>query len=283
MIPRVWLITGASTGLGRALTELILEKDEVAIATVRSPPVLDDLVQKYPSTRLLVLQLDVNKEEQIIDAFSRAKAAFGRVDIVVNNAGMGEIGEVETTDEGKGRALLETNFWGALHVTKEAIRFFRDENPVGAGGRLLQMSSYLGVVGLPGTGFYAAAKFALEGMTETLAAEIDPKWNIKVTSLVPGWIRSAMAPRLTWPPEHPAYAANPSLPTTALRNGSLDDVVTWKDTRRSAEVFYKAASLSDPPLHLLVGKDAIEATRRKIASLAEEVDKYEVWSEGLEE
>ena len=92
-----------------------------------------------------------------------------------------------------------------------------------------------------------------------------------------------MGPRLTWPPEHPAYAANPSLPTTAQRHGRLDDFVVWKDTRRSVEAFYKVASLPSPPLHLLVGKDAIEATRKKIAILSEEINEYEAWSEGLEE
>ena len=120
---------------------------------------LDDLVQKYPPTRILVLKLDVTQEEQILDAFLRAKTVFGRIDVVVNNAGVGQIGEVETTEEGRTRALMETNFWGALHVTKEAVRFLRDENPAGAGGRLLQMSSYLGLVGLPGTSSYVAAKF----------------------------------------------------------------------------------------------------------------------------
>ncbi|RDX48767.1 NAD-P-binding protein [Lentinus brumalis] len=260
--PRVWFITGASTGLGRALAELILEKDEVVVATVRSPAVLEDLSPH---------------------AFSRAKAAFGRIDVVVNNAGVAELGEVELVDEAKARAVLETNFWGALNVTKEAIRFFRDDNPPGAGGRLLQMSSYLGITGLAGAGFYVSSKFALEGITETLAQEIDPKWNIKITLLEPGWIRSAMASRVTWPPEHPAYAGNASLPTNALRHGRFGDFVTWKDTRRSVEVFYKAASIPDPPLHLLVGKDAVDAARKKIASLTESVVKYEAWSEGLEE
>ncbi len=105
----------------------------------------------------------------------------------------------------------------------------------------------------------------------------------QITLLEPGWIKSAMASRVTWPPEHPAYAANASLPTTALRHGRLDDFVTWKNTRRSVEVFYKAASIPDPPLHLLVGKDAVDAARKKIASLTESVVKYEAWSEGLEE
>ena len=312
-------VTGASTGLGRALTELVLEKDEIVVATLRNPPMLDDLVQKYPPTRILVLKLDVTQEEQIVDAFLRAKTAFGRIDVVVNNAGVGQLGEVETTDEGKTRALMETNFWGALRVTKEAVRFLRDENPACAGGRLLQMSSYLGLVGLPATGSYAAAKFGKysyrmedimsyrrctssrgdhRGACRRDRSKVEHQstcgsWSstvltltsvsLQVTILEPGWIRSNMGPRLTWPSEHSAYAANPSLPSTAQRHGKLDDFVVWKDTRRSVEVFYKVASLPSPPLHLLVGKDAIEATRKKIAILSEEINEYEAWSEGLEE
>ncbi len=138
-------------------------------------------------------------------------------------------------------------------------------------------------------------------MTESLAAEIDPAWNIKVcevivlasppstdfaleiTLLEPGWIRSAITSNIVWPPAHPAYIANAGLPTSIMRNGTLDDLVTWKSARRSAELFYMTTSLPEPPLHLVVGKDAIEATRKKIASLSELVDTYENWSEGLEE
>ncbi|RDX48781.1 NAD-P-binding protein [Lentinus brumalis] len=276
-------VTGTSTGIGRALTELVLEKGERVVATARTPSALDDLAKVYPPTRLLLLRLDVTQPEQIVEAFARAKAAFGRIDVVVNNAGWGDLGEIEAMDEERGRGLLETNFWGALHVSKEAIRFFRDENGPGVGGRLLQMSSYLGLAGFPAAGYYVASKFALEGVTESLAAEIDPAWNIKITLLEPGWIRSAITSNIVWPPAHPAYIVNAGLPTSIMRNGTLDDLVTWKSARRSAELFYKTTSLPEPPLHLVVGKDAIEATRKKIASLSELVDTYENWSEGLEE
>ena len=155
----VLLVTGTSSGIGRTLVQLILEKGENVAATARSPAALDDLAQTYPPTRLLVLRLDVTQPDQIIDAFSAAKKAFGRIDVVVSNAGWGDLGEVEAMDERKGRGLLETNFWGALHVSKEAIRFFRDDNPPGIGGRLLSMSSYLGLSGFPAAGYYVASKF----------------------------------------------------------------------------------------------------------------------------
>ena len=155
------LVTGTSTGIGRALAEIALERGEIVIATARSPASLQDLTQKYPSTRLLVLPLDITEPEQVRAVFSRGKEVFGRIDVVVNNAGRTALGEVELMDEAAGRDVLETNFWGTLRVTREAVRFFRDENPVGLGGKLLQMSSFIGLTGsgASGAGFYVASKF----------------------------------------------------------------------------------------------------------------------------
>ena len=153
------LVTGTSTGLGRALVELILEKGEKVVATARATSTLDSLVSQYPASQLLVLPLDVTKQGDVISTFARAKEAFGRIDIVVNNAGFGIVGETETIDEVAARSVFDTNVWGTLRVTKEAIRFFRDENPRGAGGRLLQIGSGLGLVGCPGLAIYSASKF----------------------------------------------------------------------------------------------------------------------------
>ena len=103
-----------------------------------------------------------------------------------------------------------------------------------------------------------------------------------MTIIEPGWIRTPAPAKATWSPEHPAYL-NPKLPATHVRRAGLDNAVVWKDAKRSAEVFYKVASLHNPPLHLVVGKDAIEATRKKIAALIADLEAYEAWSEGLEE
>ncbi|KAI0350178.1 NAD-P-binding protein [Trametes cingulata] len=276
---RVWLITGTSTGLGRALAELVLEKGEVAVATARKPAALDDLVQRYPKDRLLVVKLDVTVQEDITTAFTRAKDAFGRVDIVVNNAGYGDVGEVESVDEAAARAIFETNFWGATAVTREALRFFREENPPGHGGRLLQMSSVLGVVGTAAMAFYSASKFALEGMTESLVKELDPAWNIKVVLIEPGWFRSHCVSNATWSTPHPAYA-DPALPTNRLR-AAWDKFVPAGDTRKAVKVFYEIAGLPDPPLHFPVGKDALLQIRKKNKMWEEVISTYESWSEDL--
>ena len=131
------------------------------VATARQPNRLDDLAQQHPKDRLLVLPLDVTQPEQVAAAFAEAKRAFGRIDIVFNNAGFGHMGELEATEEATARALFETNFWGAISVTREAVKCFRETNPPGEGGRLLQMSSYGGLVGIPGASFYGASKFGM--------------------------------------------------------------------------------------------------------------------------
>ncbi|CAL1703529.1 unnamed protein product [Somion occarium] len=182
--PRVWFITGTSSGFGRLTTEKVLSHGDIVVATARKPEALDDLKSQYPSSKLLVLPLDVTDYQQIKDAFSKAKDAFGRIDIVFNNAGRGLVGEVEGIPEEEARALFDTNFWGAMNVSREAVRFFREENKP-AGGRLLVNSSRVGIQAMPLIGFYSATKHALEGITKALAQELDPAWNIKVTSLVP--------------------------------------------------------------------------------------------------
>ena len=123
------------------------------------PPLLDDLVAQYPSDRLLVLKVDVDQPQQVLDAFARAKDAFGRLDVIVNNAAWATNAEIESVREEDARAMFETNFWGAYHVTREAVRFLREVNPPGVGGRLLQVSSVSGMSGIPGLGFYSASKF----------------------------------------------------------------------------------------------------------------------------
>ncbi|KAM5538956.1 hypothetical protein V8D89_007377 [Ganoderma adspersum] len=257
LTPRVWFITGTSTGIGRAVAEVALEKGEIVMATARRPNSLDDLAQRYPKDRLLILQLDITEQHQVVAAFAEAARTFGRIDVVLNNAAFGHVGEFEATEETEARAVFETNFWGAVHVTKEAVKHFRETNPPGVGGRLLQVSSYGGLVGPLAGSFYGASKF--------------------------GWIRTEWAPRATWAPEHPAYS-NPNLYTTYVRSVGWDTAVTtWKDAKRSAEAFYKVACIPNPPLHFVVGKDAIEGTRKKITALVADIDTYEGLSEGLEE
>ncbi|KAG1842889.1 NAD(P)-binding protein [Suillus subalutaceus] len=147
--PKVWFITGASSGFGRSMTELLLNKGDKVIATLRHLDALSDLSAQFPS-QLLVIQLDVTNSAEVSAAFARAKEAFGRIDVVFNNAGQCVAGELESVSEEEARQMFEVNFWGAMHVSKEAVKFFREVNkPIG--GRLL------GLVGGPATAFYTPA------------------------------------------------------------------------------------------------------------------------------
>ncbi|TFK83917.1 NAD-P-binding protein [Polyporus arcularius HHB13444] len=278
--PRVWFITGTSTGFGRDLTEYLLDKGEIVVATARRPSLLDDLAAKYSSNRFLAVSLDVTQPQQVVDAFAQAKAAFGRINVVVNNAGLTNLGELESVTEEKAKVIIDTNFWGATYVTREAIKFFRESNPPGAGGRLLQVGSILGLIGLPGRSFYAASKHALEGLSESVVAEIDPAWNIKITIIEPGWFKTAITSKTTLSDPHPAYS-NPDLPFTRIRK-AWGTTTSRGDSKKVVQVFEKIASLPDPPLHFVVGLDAIELARKKLADLKASIDLYESWSEGLD-
>ena len=152
-------VTGASIGFGRELTKVVLEHGDTAVATARRPEVLADLVATYTADRLLTLKLDVTKQADITAAFAAAHAKFGRIDVVANNAGYSTIGEVEAVSDETARAIFETNFWGAANVAREAVRVFRELNPQGAGGRLLNFSSISGIQGMAGFAHYCATKF----------------------------------------------------------------------------------------------------------------------------
>ena len=139
------------------MVELLLKKGEIVVATARKPEVLADLQAKYPATQLITSKLDVDNVQQIKDAFAKAKEAFGRVDVVFNNAGYATFAETEAHPEADARKLFETNFWGSANTSREAVRFFREENSP-SGGFLLVNSSASGIQAAPGLAYYSAAK-----------------------------------------------------------------------------------------------------------------------------
>lgn len=150
------VVTGASSGFGRLLTTYLLEQGYRVVATLRRPEVLSELVAIYPSTRLIAVKLDVTKHSEISEAFAKAQEAFGRVDVVFNNAGQMINGEIESVDEKDARAMFDINFWGAAQVSREAVQFFRDVNQP-RGGRLLQVSSGLAIKSTACYGHYSAS------------------------------------------------------------------------------------------------------------------------------
>ncbi len=175
-------VTGASSGFGRSVVEYVLSKGDIAVATLRKPEALEDLKAEYPPTQLLVLKLDVTKPDEITEAFTKAKEAFGKVDVVFNNAGYGILAEFEGTPEDIARAMFEVNFWGANRISREAIKFFRDVNKPGTGGKLLNVSSMVGLNAAPGLGYYSASKHGRRAkpsdLSRSLANIVYQRWRV---------------------------------------------------------------------------------------------------------
>ncbi|KAI6122519.1 hypothetical protein EDD16DRAFT_1884308 [Pisolithus croceorrhizus] len=279
-IPKVWFITGCSSGFGLATTASALQRGEKVAATLRQPAVLADLASKYPET-LLLLKLDVTQQGEVESAFVAARERFGRIDVVLSNAGYGMISETEGTSEKNARGLFETNFWGASYVCREAVRFFREDNQP-AGGRLIQVSSVSGIASGPGSAWYCASKFAIEGLAEALATEVSPNWNIKVTIVEPGPFRTnCPTTNMVTEPVHPAYN-DPTFPSIQLRNMMSNAGATFDgDPIKFAEAMYKLVYLEDPPLRLPLHHIAVEAFRIRGRHLIETADAWASWSEDM--
>ncbi|KZT68273.1 NAD(P)-binding protein [Daedalea quercina L-15889] len=278
MSSQIWFITGSSSGFGRLVLENVLESGGSAIATLRNPDALSDLASRYPPEKLIIVRLDVSKSDEICEAFAKAKQHFGRIDVVFNNAGFTLLSEAESAPEDVARSVLDVNFWGAANVSREAVKFFREVNNP-QGGRLLQSSSEGGIEGYSALPYYCASKFALEGFTEGLAAELRPEWNTKITLIVLGAYHGTNNGRnMKRPPPHPAYIdARTQQPIARLHLYTKS--AAYSD--EAARLIVKAAELPDPPLRLPIGQDALEALRRKGRSLLETAEEYQSWSENV--
>jgi NAD(P)-dependent dehydrogenase (short-subunit alcohol dehydrogenase family) len=180
MAPKTWFITGTSRGFGREWAIAALERGDRVVGTARDPSTLDDLVAKYGDA-LLALALDVTDRNAVFETVGRAHEHFGRLDIVVNNAGYGQFGMVEELSEQEAREQIETNLFGALWVTQAALPFLRKQGS----GHFLQVSSIGGISAFPGIGMYHASKWALEGISQSLAQEVKG-FGINVTLIEPG-------------------------------------------------------------------------------------------------
>ncbi|KAJ7476995.1 NAD(P)-binding protein [Mycena galericulata] len=285
MSPRVWFITGASSGFGLLMAEKALANGDKVVATLRKPEVIASLAAKYTKEQLIVLKLDVTKVDDITAGFAAAKEAFGRIDVVFNNAGYGIIGEIEGTSDTKARDLFEVNFWGAVNVTRQAITFFRDVNKP-AGGLLMNMSSMFGIDAPPGAGFYAATKFALEAVTDSLVKELDPAWNIKVMVLCPGWFKTNMTlVNAVVEDVHPAYAGNQNLGSMQVRAMSVGlikgDSPLLQDAGKLINKFWDLSNLENPPYRVAFGEDAKGSFAAKWTALKSNLEASEEWSKDL--
>ncbi|MEU7478517.1 SDR family oxidoreductase [Lentzea sp. NPDC042327] len=239
---RVWFVTGASRGLGRAFTEAALAAGDRVVGAARDIAPLADLATRHPD-RLLALDLDVTDRSAVFAVVDRAVAHFGRLDVVVNNAGALFAGMVEEFTEEEARAQLDVNFFGALWVSQAVLPHLRRQGS----GHVLQVSSIGALSGFPSTGLYSASKFALEGMSEALAAEA-ARFGVKVTIVQPGgyWTDLYTSSRATTP--DPAYDELRAELEEQWAEGSIDS-----EPRLAAEAVMTLVDSDDPPLRLLLG------------------------------
>jgi NAD(P)-dependent dehydrogenase (short-subunit alcohol dehydrogenase family) len=246
---QVWLITGSSRGLGRQLAEAVLTEGHRLLATARDPSQLADLVDRY-GDRIRAFALDVTDEQAARDAINAAVEAFGRLDVLVNNAGYGNIGSIEDTELANFRAQIETNLFGVINVTKAAIPVLREQGS----GHIIQLSSVGGRVGAMGRAPYSAAKWGVEGFSEVLAKEMGPL-GVRVTIIEPGGFRTDFAGSSTTIAEgRPEYDSTVG---AAARFQRRYDGAQPGDPAKAAAVIVQLASLDEPPFRLLLGSDAV--------------------------
>src|SRR5579864_4581836 len=264
----VWFITGCSTGFGRELAKLVLDRGYRAVVTARDPSKIQDLTAGYQG-RALPLKLDVTDKAQVTETVKWAEATFGSIDVLVNNAGFGYVGALEESDEAEVRAMVETNFFGLARMIHEVLPGMRSRRR----GNIVNISSIGGLVGFPGVGYYSATKFAVEGLSESLSKEVAPL-GIKVLVVEPGPFRTDWAGRSLKKSTQqiPEYAETAGAFRERIEGGSGKQV---GDPVRAGEAIIKALESDNMPLRLVLGAIALERARIKIEQLRSEIDAWE--------
>lgn len=263
---KVWFITGTSAGIGKELAETALEKGYKVVATARKPEVLKDLAEKYPET-VLTLKLDVTNKNDIAEAINTTIEKFGKIDVVVNNAGYGLIGAIEEPSDEQIRAQFETNVFGVLNVVREVLPVLRDQQS----GHIINVSSGLGFFAFPSYGYYSATKFALQGLSESLAQET-AHLGIKVTIAEPGGTKTSFLKGVA-EPENVLPESYPSTTNLFEMFGKMQDL-PLSDPRRLAEILIEVSELENPPLHLPLGADSYEGIQNQLAKISKEISEW---------
>ncbi len=264
----VWFITGCSTGLGRALAQRVLEHGHRAVVTARRTDQISDIVADY-SANALAVALDINDHAQVDAAIAQAGEQFGGIDVLVNNAGYGYLAAVEEGDEQDIRDMFETNFFSLAALIRKVLPGMRARKS----GHIINISSVGGLVGAASSGFYNATKFAVEGLSDALAKEVEPL-GIRVTAIEPGPFRTDWAGRSLKQAKHPiaAYAD-----TAAARRAQITSYSGKQagDPVRAADAIIKVVESDDPPHNLILGKNGLDRVRAKLAALMQSIDDWE--------
>lgn len=271
----VWFITGCSTGFGKELASLVLARGWNVVATARKPEQLQDIVSGHEQNAL-ALQLDVAEPNQVKAAVAQGIERFGRIDVLVNNAGYGYLAAVEEGEDEPVRALFETNFFGLVELTKAVLPGMRQQRS----GTVVNISSIGGLTSFAATGYYHAAKYAVEGISESLAIELAPL-GIKVLIVEPGPFRTDWAGRSLLESKT-VIADYDSTAGERRRQSRARSGQQQGDPVRGAEAIIKAVESGNPPLHLLLGKPAMELAEKKLDALRKDFDNWRDTSLGAD-
>ncbi|GAB3964056.1 SDR family NAD(P)-dependent oxidoreductase [Actinoallomurus acanthiterrae] len=265
---KVWFVTGSSRGLGRNFVEAALSRGDKVAATARNATSLDDLVAAYGDA-VLPLPMDVTDKAAVFESVKRAEEHFGRLDVIVNNAGYAQIGAIEELTERELRDQMETNLFGAVWVVQAALPYLREQGS----GHIVQLSSAAGLIAMPLGGAYHASKWALEGLNEALAHEV-AGFGIKVTVIEPGGFatRSGKNPD---PLDNGHMAElNPAYDGLRRRLGEVAGKQPAGDPAAAARTLLKIVDSDNPPLRVLFGQGFYPMIRQAYA------DRLKTWDDG---
>ena len=264
----VWLITGCSTGFGRELAKIVLDRGWRAVVTARDVSKVLDIVQGREE-QALALTLDVADPLQVAEAVRQAEQTFGRIDVLVNNAGYGYLSAIEEGEDAAVRAMFETNFFGLVEMTKAVLPGMRQRKS----GAIVNVSSIGGMVSFGATGYYHATKFAVEGLSESLAIELKPL-GIKVLIVEPGpfrtdWSGRSIQQSATKIEDYAETAGKRRAQTAANSGKQVGDPV------RGSEAIVQAVMAENTPLRLVLGKPGLGLVRGKLEAVKKDLDAWE--------
>ena len=275
MTKKVWFITGCSTGFGRALARLTLSQGHPTVVTARDPRQVQDLAGAYPDLAL-ALKLDVTDPGQVAQAVAAAAARFGTIDVLVNNAGIGYFGSFEESDLEEARRMFEINVWGLAGVTRAVLPLLRAQRS----GTIVNISSIAGIAAAPSLSFYNGTKFAVEGLSESLAQEVAPL-GIRVLLVEPGPFRTDWAGRSAAEAPWTIADYHGTAGARARQIRGLDGRQPG-DPQRAAAAILQAVEAPEPPMRLLLGRHALRMARLKLAAAQKDFEGWAQVTEGAD-
>ncbi|MCP2262860.1 SDR family NAD(P)-dependent oxidoreductase [Promicromonospora thailandica] len=264
--PATWFVTGASRGLGLELVKKLLERGDNVAATTRSTERLVGSLEGTDTTRLLPLAVDLGSEPEVVAAVNSTKERFGTIDVVVNNAGYGFLAAVEEVSDAEVRSMFDVQIFGAWNVLRAVLPGFREARS----GHVINVSSIVGLLAFPGWGLYAAGKFALEGLTASLAGEV-ADFGIKVNLVEPGYMRTDFLRPVSIGLPESTTDAYPAVREMVEQHLAMPGTQLG-DPAKAAEAIITVATTGEAPIHQLLGSDSLGLAEARVKGLTEAID-----------